>query len=188
MKEAQKLMRSFIQECAFACSDLKTESCRKTSPKDIMNCSYITLSTACTSGKAREAISFFKDEVSYTKNILDHAYPFLKDLNRTIDFLYQITHNELHSQVKISLSNWKASLEEKPKSPRKSIPKGTLFFPGDPAKGTRSLLGVKQSTDWLKSFNIDSIMRMAPLKYREYAQKRDIANDLSRESLQEKVF
>lgn len=187
-KEAQNLMEAIIQECILACPDLKHESLgnNKEVHKDIPNFSYVIENPNSSLGKTRETYSLFKDEVSYTKGILEFAEPFLQDFSKVLATLAQANLLEVTTMAKKSVASWKAHCDGK-KSHRKGLSKNGIFFSSENKPESRSLLGVQHKADRLQSFNIEEVMQMHPMRYKDYAQKRTVANDLSRESLEEKV-
>lgn len=130
--------------------------------------------------------SMFKDEVPYLKYLLDYAIPFLEDcLSSVQDFNISKTKDMLTAARK-SLFNWKNNPENNEKYLRKEFRKSPVQ--NEFIDETRSLLGVQQPPEWLENLNIGSIMHMKPLKYKEYAQKRDIVNEITKDSLQEKAI
>ena len=153
----------------------------------ISSCLLGSTTTNYTTGRVREPKSFFRDEVSYTKSILEYAKPFLRDFKKTISFFTTASLQDVLVRAKKSLADWKTLSDSKEKVPQSKFSKGGILF-SDIKPEDRSLLGVQHTTDWLDTFNIDCVMQMDPLKHKEYAQTRDIANDLSREALQEKVL
>ncbi len=137
------------------------------------------------SKRAFEASSIFKDEVSYVKNILEYAIPFLNDLIHTIGSFSIHQTQELLRQTRKSLFNWKNNPENNEKYLRKELGKSRL--PKELKDENRSLLGVQRAPEWLENLNIGTIMHMKPIKYKDYAKKREFTNELTKRSLQEKV-
>ena len=190
-QEAQNVLNLIISECSYASEDLKCESLSPTKnrPKDMVSsCLFASTTTNYTTGRVREPKSFFRDDVSYTKSIVEYAVPFLKEFKKTISFFTTASLQDVLVRAKKSLANWKASSDSKERAPQGDLSKGGILFSDNIKPEDRSLLGVQHTTDWLDTFNIDCVMQMDPLKHKEYAQTRDIANDLSREALQEKVL
>jgi len=138
------------------------------------------------SKRALDSSSIFRDEVSYLKNILDYALPFINDLIQTTGaFSLNKTH-ELLKQTRKSLFNWKNNPENNEKYLRKEFGKSKL--PNELKDENRSLLGVQRPVEWLENLNIGTIMHMKPIKYKDYAQKKEFTNEITKDSLQEKVF
>jgi hypothetical protein len=117
--------------------------------------------------------AIFRDEVSYLKNILEYASPFINGKEQ-----------DLLKQTRKSLFNWKNNPENNEKYLRKEF--GSKL-PDELKDANRSLLGVQRPTEWLESLNIGSMMHMKPMKYKEYAQKKEFTNEITKDALQEKV-
>ena len=128
----------------------------------------------------------FRDEVYYNRQIVEYATPYLEDfLKSTQNFTIGKMH-ELITHTRNLLFNWKNNPENNEKYIRKELTKDKV--PNKITEENRTLLGVQQDPEWLTTLNIGSIMHMRPLKYKDYAQKREFINELSKTSLQEKVF
>jgi len=84
------------------------------------------------------------------------------------------------------LFNWKNNPENTEKYLRKEF--GKANFLKENEEKNRSILGLPTTPDWLKNLNIGSFMHMKPMKYKEYAERKELISELSKESLQEKVI
>lgn len=183
-------MESIIQDLLSASMSIKASdsSNNKSLHKELINYSYASPISGLTSSRAREAYSFFKDEISYTKSLIEYADGFLKEFTKMLKTFAEAPMSDILKRAKTSLNNWKNNIEGKQKSARKGLSKKGPLFSGEGKMDSRSLLGVQHKPDWQETFNIDSIIQMTPIRYREYAHKKDIANYLSQDSLQEKAI
>ena len=127
----------------------------------------------------------FRDEVYYNKHIIDSANPFLEDFVKNTQDFSRVKMHEIINQTRNLLFNWKNNPENNEKYIRKELTKDKV--PSKITEENRTLLGVQQDPEWLATLNIGSIMHMRPLKYKDYAQKREFINELTKTSLQEKV-
>ncbi len=135
--------------------------------------------------KSIESGTTFSDEVPYLRNTLDFAIPFINSFIITVKKFTGNNIEETLRQTRKLLFNWKNNPENTEKFLRKEFSKSN-FMKEDENKG-RSILGLQTTNDWLKTLNIGSFMHMKPLKYKEYAEKKELISELSKESLQEKV-
>jgi len=127
----------------------------------------------------------FRDEVYYNKQIIEYAGPFLEDFLKNTQEFSKAKMHEIISQTRNLLFNWKNNPENNEKYIRKELIK--VKSPPKIKEDNRTLLGVQQEPEWLNTLNIGSIMHMRPLKYKDYAQKKEFINELTKTSLQEKV-
>jgi len=127
----------------------------------------------------------FRDEVYYNKQIIEYAGPFLEDFLKNTQEFSKVKMHEIISQTRNLLFNWKNNPENNEKYIRKELIK--VKAPPKIKEDNRTLLGVQQDPEWLSTLNIGSIMHMRPLKYKDYAQKKEFINELTKTSLQEKV-
>ena len=192
-KKSQKVVAVIISECLEGCKEAqrKVESpptghiidpFKEDSPNVDPSSKHFTVMD---SKRVLDSSSIFRDEVSYLKNILDYALPFINDLIQTTGtFSISKTH-ELLKQARKSLFNWKNNPENNEKYLRKEFGKSKL--PNELKDENRSLLGVQRPVEWLENLNIGTIMHMKPIKYKDYAQKKEFTNEVTKDSLQEKV-
>lgn len=127
----------------------------------------------------------FHDEVPYLKHTLDYAIPFLNNFINTVKKFSANKVEDTLKQTRKLLFNWKNNPENIEKYLRKEF--GKASFLKDKDDSNRSILGLQTTPEWLRNLNIGSFMHMKPLKYREYAEKKELISELSKESLQEKV-
>jgi hypothetical protein len=97
----------------------------------------------------------------------------------------RVKMDEIVRTTRNLLFNWKNNPENNEKYMRKELSKDKM--PIHVADENRSLLGVQHDPEWLTTLNIGSIMHMRPLRYKDYSQKRELINELTKTSLQEKV-
>ncbi len=128
----------------------------------------------------------FRDEVYYNRYITESASPFLEDFVKNTQDFSRVKMHEIINQTRNLLFNWKNNPENNEKYIRKELTKDKV--PSKITEENRTLLGVQQDPEWLATLNIGSIMHMRPLKYKDYAQKREFINELTKTSLQEKVI
>ena len=130
--------------------------------------------------------TMFYDEVPFLKYTLDFAIPFLNSFISTVKKFSVSKVEDTLKQTRKLLFNWKNNPENTEKYLRKEF--GRANFLKDNEDRNRSILGLQTSPSWLQSLNIGSFMHMKPLKYREYAEKKELISELTKESLQEKVI
>ena len=135
-------------------------------------------------GKKTPSNVIFKDDVPYLKILLEYAFPFLNEVCDSLKEFLSSKNAQIFADAKKSLFNWKNNPENNEKYLRKEFRKGSNDIFGE----NRSLLGVQRNSEWLETLNIGTIMHMKPLKYNEYAVKKELIADITKESLQEKVF
>jgi len=128
----------------------------------------------------------FYDEVPYLKNIMNFAIPFLNNFIATVKKFTGSNIEETLKQTRKLLFNWKNNPENTEKYLRKEF--GKANFLKENEEKNRSILGLPTTPDWLKNLNIGSFMHMKPMKYKEYAERKELISELSKESLQEKVI
>ena len=153
-----------------------------TSPKNALD---RTLNSSSSIDKKLNS-SMFKDEVPYFKFLLEYAMPFLEDFTNTVESFSVESSKDILTATRKSLFNWKNNPENNEKYLRKEFKKPTLS--NDLIEDNRSLLGVQQPPEWLENLNIGSIMHMKPLKYKDYAQRRELVTEITKDALQEKVL
>jgi len=128
----------------------------------------------------------FYDEVPYLKNIMNFAIPFLNNFIATVKKFTGSNIEETLKQTRKLLFNWKNNPENTEKYLRKEF--GKANFLKENEEKNRSILGLPTTPDWLKNLNIGSFMHMKPMKYKEYAERKELISELTKESLQEKVI
>lgn len=127
----------------------------------------------------------FKEEIDFLNRLLEYALPFLIDINkRFLGFTSRAGSDPLMNSKK-SLFNWKIIQENNEKYFRKEFKKNDL---PDQVNSKRNILGVQHKLEWLENLNIGAMMHMKPTKYKDYASKKDLTYEITREALQEKVF
>lgn len=187
-------MQTVINECYECCKDAQkviespsTGQHSDSTKEDTINFEPFSRNqTILETKRVLDSSSIFRDEVSYIKNILDYATPFVADLMKTTGTFSIQKTQELLKQTRKSLFNWKNNPENNEKYLRKEFGKSKL--PAELKDENRSLLGVQRPLEWLETLNIGTIMHMKPLKYKEYAQKKEFTNEITKDSLQEKVI
>lgn len=186
-------MTSIINECADCCREAQkkvelpsTAQTSVSNQEEARNSETMSRTGGMLDTKRiLDSSSIFRDEVSYLKNILDYAVPFINDLIDTIGGFSVHKSNEILKQTRKSLFNWKNNPENNEKYLRKEFGKSKL--PDELKDKNRSLLGVQRPVEWLENLNIGTIMHMKPIRYKDYAQKKEFTNDITKDSLQEKV-
>lgn len=130
-------------------------------------------------------VGFIKNEISFSKIVIDYAYPILEFIS-TLKTHEEITTygKEMLGEVRKSLYFWKNNPENNEKHLRKEL---KLPMEKD-EECKRSLLGVADSTEWLESFNIGAIMHMNPITYEEFMFYGEIIYEVSKKLLLEKVI
>ena len=184
-------MFSIIGECYQFCKETAKDAELDTkpvqTPQKYTDRSRIATASA-TSGDLRKSLLndiTFKDEVYYNKQIIESALPFLEDFMKNTKEFSRGKMTEIINQTRNLLFNWKNNPENNEKYIRKELIKDKIS--SKLAEENRTLLGVQQDPEWLSTLNIGSIMHIRPLKYKDYAQKREYINELTKTSLQEKV-
>ncbi len=191
-QQSERLMEAIIQECLSFCKNVvkETESENKgfPSPQKTTDKSRTTAVSGASMDLRRSLLSdiTFRDEVYYNKQIIENAIPFLIDFLKTIQEFSNQKMHEILSQTRALLFNWKNNPENNEKYLRKEFAKAKS--PTHILEENRTLLGVQHEPEWLANLNVGSIMHIRPLKYKDYAQKKEYINELTKTSLQEKVF
>ena len=186
-------MISVLSQCACYCKDAKELIDREIDSQAQIDGHSIRLSSHTNSlngnldfFKNLEKSPTFYDEVPYFKHIIDFAVPFLHDLIGTVKKFSTSKVEDTLKQIRKLLLSWKTNSENTEKYLRKEFGKAS-FLKEDEDKG-RSVLGLQSPNDWLQNLNIGSFMHMKPLKYKEYAERKELLGELTKESLQEKVI
>ena len=178
---------NIMDETAAFCQDLskKVDSSGPTTPRSSGAQQENSKSSNLLNQSNSNNTSIMKDQIPYLKYLLEYAIPFLADFQTNIKgFSVEKSQETLHA-TRMSIFNWKNNPENNEKNFRKEFKKAQIQT--ELIEDNRSLLGVKANPEWLENLNIGSIMHMKPQKYKEYAHKRDIVNEISKDSLQEKV-
>ena len=130
-------------------------------------------------------VGFIKNEISFSKIVIDYAYPILEFVSGLKSYDEISTEGkEMLGEVRKSLYFWKNNPENNEKHLRKEL---KLPMEKD-EEGKRSLLGVADSTEWLETFNIGAIMHMNPIGYEEFMFYGEIIYEVSKKLLLEKVI
>jgi hypothetical protein len=175
-------MTSIMTECFAYCKEMKA---KVEQTNAATKCGIDrTLSILNTSNSANTSI--FKDDVPYLKFLLEYAIPFLEDFMKTTTEFSGNKNDNILAATKKSLFNWKNNPENNEKYLRKEFKKTNIQ--NDVIDDTRSLLGVRQTPEWLENLNIGSIMHMKPMRYKEYAHKRDLVTEITKDALHEKAI
>lgn len=190
-RKAQQVMVSVAHECLSFCKETGRDSVSEhksthTPQKNTERSRLTTVSGG--SVDLRKSLLHditFRDEVYYNRQIVDYAGPFLEDFAKSIQEFSKGKMTELINHTRNLLFNWKNNPENNERYIRKELTKDKV--PAKITEENRTLLGVQQDPEWLATLNIGSIMHMRPLKYKDYAQKREFINELTKTSLQEKV-
>ena len=183
IKKAAKLLNMIVEEVYDECLQMKTS----------MDVEMMKLSKAPNANKLTGDEYFsisvndavFREEIHYNRVLLDAAIPFLSEFLKTVGNFSLDNPGESYNSTKRAIYNWKNNPENNEKHLRKEFQKDASVTPA--MNENRSLLGVQQTNDWLEDFNIGSIMHMKPLKYKDYAKKREFIKEITKESLQEHV-
>jgi hypothetical protein len=178
-------MAQVMAECLSFCKDMKKQIDNGPStPRN--NGEKSTSSLNSSSEKKGLNGSIFKDEVPYLKYLMDYAIPFLEDCINSINTFSVKKTPEMLIATRKSLFNWKNNPENNEKYLRKEFRKSPIQ--NEFIDDSRSLLGVQQPPEWLENLNIGTIMHMKPLRYKDYAQKKEVINEVTKDSLQEKAI
>lgn len=182
-------MISVLSQCSTYCKEAKefldrdNQAQQDTDPGRKSTTSF--LGTSFDYYKNFDRGSTFYDEVSYLKQTLDYAIPFLNNFITTIKKFSATKIEDTLKQTRKLLFNWKNNPENTEKYLRKEFGKPNFFKENEDKN--RSILGLQSPPDWLQNLNIGSFMHMKPLKFREYAEKKELVSQLTKDSLQEKV-
>ena len=190
--KAQRTMISILSQCASYCketSEVLDRNALNSASTDILN--------GRPSEKNSPGLNFdfyknfenngtFYDEVPYLKNIMNFAIPFLNNFIATVKKFTGSNIEETLKQTRKLLFNWKNNPENTEKYLRKEF--GKANFLKENEEKNRSILGLPTTPEWLKNLNIGSFMHMKPMKYKEYAERKELISELTKESLQEKVI
>ncbi|CAD8169311.1 unnamed protein product [Paramecium octaurelia] len=124
-----------------------------------------------------------KDEIEFGRLVIDGAKDILKDMIRQVD-LEKIPVNEkqLLKEAKKQLYFWRNNPENNEKHLRKEL---KLVSQNEEY---RSLLGIQNLAEWIKSFNIGSIMHMEPQVYDDFTQFGEMIYELAKRQMLEKVI
>lgn len=136
-------------------------------------------------GLRPNTVGFIKNEISFSKIVIDYAYPILEFVSGLKCYDEISTEGkEMLGEVRKSLYFWKNNPENNEKHLRKEL---KLPMEKD-EECKRSLLGVADSTEWLETFNIGAIMHMNPIGYEEFMFYGEIIYEVSKKLLLEKVI
>ncbi|CAD8090588.1 unnamed protein product [Paramecium primaurelia] len=124
-----------------------------------------------------------KDEIEFSRLVIDGAQDILKDMIKQVD-LEKIPVNEkqLLKEAKKQLYYWRNNPENNEKHLRKEL---KLVSQNEEY---RSLLGIQNIAEWIKNFNIGSIMHMAPQIYDDFTQFGEMIYELAKRQILEKVI
>jgi hypothetical protein len=196
VKKSNKAMHTIIQDCIEYCREMKkrvdSPLPASSTPTPMMTSSKASFLSGKDEMKAVNVSTdgkktpIFKDEVPYLKILLEYAVPFLNELWDNLREFSASKNSQAFMEAKRSLFNWKNNPENNEKYLRKEFRKAGSQ--ADLFGENRSLLGVQHTAEWLENLNIGTIMHMKPLKYQEYAVKRELITEITKESLQEKVI
>ncbi|CAK94204.1 unnamed protein product (macronuclear) [Paramecium tetraurelia] len=124
-----------------------------------------------------------KDEIEFGRLVIDSASDVLKDMIKQEDLSsIRIDQKQLLRETKRQLYNWRNNPENNEKSVRKELKLVTQN------EEYRSLLGIQNLADWIKNFNIGSIMHMAPQIYEDFTSFGEMIFELAKRQLLEKVI
>lgn len=184
-KKAQDIMAQVLAECLSYSKDMKKNlETGPITPRNSGDRPSSSLNSSSEKNKLNGSI--FKDEVPYLKYLLEYAIPFLEDCMSSISNFSVKKTPEMLVATRKSLFNWKNNPENNEKYLRKEFRKSPIQ--ADFIDDSRSLLGVQQPPEWLENLNIGTIMHMKPLRYKDYAQKKEVINEITKDSLQEKAI
>ncbi|CAD8190390.1 unnamed protein product [Paramecium octaurelia] len=124
-----------------------------------------------------------KDEIEFSKLVIDGAQEILKDMIKQVE-LEKIPVNEkqLLKEAKKQLYYWRNNPENNEKHLRKELKLASQN------EEYRSLLGIQNLAEWIKNFNIGSIMHMAPQLYDDFTQFGEMIYELAKRQILEKVI
>ncbi|CAD8110216.1 unnamed protein product [Paramecium sonneborni] len=124
-----------------------------------------------------------KDEIEFGRLVIDSAQDVLKDMIKQEDLVsIRPDKKQLLKETKRQLYNWRNNPENNEKQIRKEL---KLVSQNEEY---RSLLGIQNLAEWIKNFNIGSIMHMAPQIYEEFTQFGEMIYELAKRQLLEKVI
>ncbi|CAD8199241.1 unnamed protein product [Paramecium pentaurelia] len=124
-----------------------------------------------------------KDEIEFGRLVIDSAQDVLKDMIKQEDLTsIRLDQKQLLKETKRQLYNWRNNPENNEKSIRKELKLVTQN------EEYRSLLGIQNLAEWIKNFNIGSIMHMAPQIYEDFTQFGEMIFELAKRQLLEKVI
>ena len=125
-----------------------------------------------------------KEEADFFHNLLEYAVPFLRDVTKSLQKFQTDASSKVLLAAKKSFFNWRTIQENNEKYFRQEFKKGDI---PEEVNNRRNILGVEHKIEWLENLNIGAMMHMKPTRYKDYASKRDLSYEITREHLQEKV-
>ena len=127
----------------------------------------------------------FREETDFLNQLLSYAIPLLREVNNSLSDFNPDDGGSILIAAKKSFFTWKASQENNEKYFRKGFK-----HPNMPKQvnSKRNILGVEHKLEWLENLNIGTLMQMRPLKYHDYASKKDLTYEITHEALQQKVI
>ena len=119
-------------------------------------------------------LSCMKYNTQFSKNIIEYAYPILKNL-----CCYDCdSTNQNLEEIKKKIFLWKNNDNKNKLNSVKTE---------ESNNEKRSLIGLRNNNNWINNFNIGSVMHMQPLSYNEFESIPDIFYEISEANLLEKV-
>ncbi|CAD8105326.1 unnamed protein product [Paramecium sonneborni] len=177
MRELFKIANSFCQQW------LQINGSQGTATTSQSNVSVKNESSHNLEKKKKGQTYQVKDEIEFGRFVIDSAQDVLKDMIKQEDLnTVRLDQKQLLKETKRQLYNWRNNPENNEKQIRKEF---KLISQNEEY---RSLLGIQNLADWIKNFNIGSIMHMAPQIYEEFTQFGEIIYELAKRQLLEKVI
>ncbi|EGR31517.1 hypothetical protein IMG5_107360 [Ichthyophthirius multifiliis] len=127
-----------------------------------------------------------KEEILYTPLIYENAQIFLQNFSNKNLFNIEINTNNYNQlrQSRKSIYFWKNNPNNNEKNMRAELQTPIK----DSENESRSILGIRNSYQWIEQFNIGSIMHMVQIQYDSFIYFDDIIYELSKKQLIEKML
>ncbi|CAD8170855.1 unnamed protein product [Paramecium octaurelia] len=140
-------------------------------------------SSLTTKSKQKNNKFQMKDEVEFSRLVIDASKDILQDLSKQQD-LDNISNNEqlILREAKKQLYFWRTNPENNEKHIRKEL---KLDQKED---DYRSILGVQNVQEWIQTFNIGFIMHMTPQIYKDFSSQGEMLYEISKRLLLEKII
>ncbi|CAD8076454.1 unnamed protein product [Paramecium primaurelia] len=178
MRELFKIANSFCQQWLQINGSQGTATTTSQSNVSVRNESSHNLDK-----KKKSQTYQLKDEIELGRFVIDSAQDVLKDMIKQEDISsIRLDQKQLLKETKRQLYNWRNKPDNNEKSNRKELKLVTQN------EEYQSLLGIQNLAEWIKNFNIGSIMHMAPQIYEDFTQFGEMIFELAKRQLLEKVI
>ncbi|CAD8178315.1 unnamed protein product [Paramecium pentaurelia] len=178
MRELFKIANSFCQQWLQINGSQGTATTTSQSNVSVRNESSHNLDK-----KKKSQTYQLKDEIEFGRFVIDNAQDVLKDMIKQEDMSsIRLDQKQLLKETKRQLYNWRNKPDNNEKSNRKELKLVTQN------EEYQSLLGIQNLAEWIKNFNIGSIMHMAPQIYEDFTQFGEMIFELAKRQLLEKVI